>query len=1495
MGRRRPVRFIFLLCAGLAGLLPMAPAEENRWTTTVAGERDGVATAARLQAARDLETKKDWEAVVDEYTSILANAGDEMVPLSDRHFVQARLICQRRLSALPPEALALYRKRADGLAKKWYETGAHERDPRLLRRVVNEAFCSRPAEAALDLLGELAFEEGRPEEAEYWWRMLAAPASLEGRADKTGADGDLLYPDPQSEKARYRAKQLLARLFCGDPAFSAELKAFRTLHPKAEGALAGRKGNYGVILQTLSEQAALKESPRSADTWPTFAGDGSRNRLLPSPPDRNWLSRLCDDDPIRFDLANHKLIKPDDTPPPSPPDKGKSPTLTEAARSLAFYPVLFDHKVAVADADGVTIYDPLTGAVHDWSLKKKGPQEEGQRETKLPAPLDLRWTLTVSGRRLYVRLSADSLDPAKKQGPDPGLLVCLEWLPEEKELHECWTVAANKLGNDQTSLEGSPVVADGRAYVALTRVDDKSTTSIACLDATTGVLRWRQDVCETSAADPKLPHHRHHLLTLAGSSIIYSSHNGVIASLDADTGKRIWAVRYHTRGSTIDAATPTPRDLAPPVYDGGRLFVAPADYDRLLCLDAATGRTIWERDKIPEVVHLLGVTEGLLVFTTIDGLRGVHASTGADKWSSPDAGRLHSFGRGLILGNLVFWPISGSGSNKPPQKRGVPAKLCVLDAGEGQVSQSLNLPTRRLEHAWGNLAYADGLLAVTDRNSLTVHVAPSLSLEQRKEHARANPDSAQAHVRLALALTDTGDLESAVDEWKRVEAAADDSTSGRSQRRRALEQRHDLLLRQAKRALAERPWENPDTYLNEAAHPDLPDDLRVQARAFQAVLWQQANFPAYAAGCYDSIAEDETIRNRIVLDEKGSPQVAGIWAVARIDDLIRAHGLRVCPSVGDAGPQPLFTRDLRPHELEDALVRHPHGDTSIQLASALAADWENDKKGGLASAAWRACIRHGPYYASRLYDQVQLAHLYEWERCRPAAIRTWRQIERDSALPGPVGAVWRMLVAVQIQRIQAKMNQAAVPLEIELPWRRAGETELSPGESLFSRDDSTGAPSYEDTFSLDGRDLVCRAETTGMPLWRRTLRWQPNWLGFQDDWILAAGPLGVQALTADTGDLLWEYSAPTWLSNSGFMSDTSATLSAFRVSGGKLYFLQGERCFFALDAETGLVLWTRWAPDARLGLPDAQGRIFPNYQANGERVVLQTSSGTWWLLNAADGHLVFSGPTVPDPWFQAPVVIDEERWCLAVKPHLVILFDPQSGKEHWRHEVPGDTISSHVVPLVVTDGRDLGLLMPRNFGCCLQRLNLHDGMPLWEHERLVSNEPLTPKGITMDRSAFYTVANNVLSGYALDDGRLLWERPLPEPEGNWRVTLHQGQLIVYPLDAAALDFRLRGPLGALECSLASSLADFSEQGFPVILADPKTGRLDQRLNFTAPGSRLRVTVRLNPFAAEPEFLLRAKTSLPSANVRFAGAAATVALPERLWRLKADRPNGATSP
>ena len=96
--------------------------------------------------------------------------------------------------------------------------------------------------------------------------------------------------------------------------------------------------------------------------------------------------------------------------------------------------------------------------------------------------------------------------------------------------------------------------------------------------------------------------------------------------------------------------------------DGGRIYAAPADTDRLLCLDASTGGLIWERETI-EVVHLLGVAKGRLIATIggqVKGIRGFNLRTGADSgaggWTIHDDAGETTFGRGLVSDEAVVWP-----------------------------------------------------------------------------------------------------------------------------------------------------------------------------------------------------------------------------------------------------------------------------------------------------------------------------------------------------------------------------------------------------------------------------------------------------------------------------------------------------------------------------------------------------------------------------------------------------------------------------------------------------------------------------------------------------------------------------------------------------------------------------------------------------------------------------------------------------------------------
>src|SRR5205823_3972017 len=185
-----------------------------------------------------------------------------------RRCVQARWLCHQRIAKLPPKMLHLYRGRVDAQAKKWLQQGIDQHDTAALRRIITEHFCSSVTDRALLVLGDLAFERGDFDEALHWWLLLAAPASA--AADPLPG---LRFPNPQVDIPGVRARQILAWLFQRQPwRAEEELTAFRRLHPRAEGSLAGKKGRYVDLLQELLAAAQKGLLTEGEPDWPTFAG-----------------------------------------------------------------------------------------------------------------------------------------------------------------------------------------------------------------------------------------------------------------------------------------------------------------------------------------------------------------------------------------------------------------------------------------------------------------------------------------------------------------------------------------------------------------------------------------------------------------------------------------------------------------------------------------------------------------------------------------------------------------------------------------------------------------------------------------------------------------------------------------------------------------------------------------------------------------------------------------------------------------------------------------------------------------------------------------------------------------------------------------------------------------------------------------------------------------------------------------------------------------------
>jgi outer membrane protein assembly factor BamB len=888
------------------------------------------------------------------------------------------------------------------------------------------------------------------------------------------------------------------------------------------------------------------------------------------------------------------------------------------------------------------------------------------------------------------------------------------------------------------------VVGEGRVWIAATRFNgDRAKTSILCYGADgsgSPPLRWQQDVCE--AREPMTARrYQHHLLTLAGDKIVYCSHSGAVVALDARTGRRVWAMRYPSQGRPRPDDS-LPRDLTPCVFADGRLYVAPADTDKLLCLDPATGAVLWERGDI-DLVHLLGVGQGRLIFTTPNGLRAVSAVDGTDEggWAQErDQDKPTPLGRGLLIGDFVLWPTVNG--------------VFAVRQKDGQETYH---PTLKRVLPKGNLLYANGCLVVAGRDVLSVFVAPAMRLEERERQAKEEPKSAAAHLELGRAEADAGLSQRALESFACAEhlAGPDNRHQGKWLRDRARAGRHRVLIDQASRALEAKRWDEAADLLDRAVAKEFPQPLRLDALTRLAAFQEAVGRPVQALTVWEKMQTEPDLANGQLLDEAGNPWTASAYASEQVERwlLENVSGLGVF----------------------------------IQRS--------NDSK-------------------------------------RP-------QEEPRPSLP-----------------------------EFGLPLTESWRTALAPGERALPLAEPAG-----DLFlTANERRLTARCSATGKTCWSRALPFTPHWAATRDNAIWCGGPEGVACLHLDGRLIHWKLAAPA--PPGAWPPSQPEPLGGFRLIAGRLFFLQGERRLYALDAATGKPLWNRPAPGAGFHLPYPEGRFFPNYHADDAVVLIQTTSGRRWLLDAATGHFLQDVPTAKEPWPQPPIALDEHRLCLPRDGHSVVLLDATTGRELWKYTLSGATTLSGELPRLAGGRNALLLLAPTNLGYFLQRLDPATGKRLWQQTQYLDFPGGDKPDVatwSFDTDAVYYVSGRLLCARSLTDGKLLWEQPLAGPEGRWQTMRCRDCLIAYPAEGRTARFQFRSLLGSVQWEVVRPPEEGPGRGFAVECREPKTGQMVQRLSFRDALPTLHVGLK------EPAESLSAMTL-----VRIGEGKIIVAVPGQAW-------------
>jgi outer membrane protein assembly factor BamB len=613
-------------------------------------------TRERLDEGAELERQQKTETALEHYLKILTDVPDHWVPVLDGRVLRpCRQVVLNRIAA-NPQLRNAYRDRFEGSADSTARQAIGRKAVGDLERLVATHWPTKTAAKTLDTLGDLAFERGDLSEAVHWWRLLAGPPR----------NGEAVVPDPPMDVAQVRAKSILATGMLGE---STEMATddFRREFPAASGRLMGRDGVLTDILKSVSQDASTNLNRIEPSMNQTFGANSNRIgatalRLPQLAPRRlepviNWPSGEL----------QPAVTLPERDPIASP-------------RRLTTHPLTWAGKLIASDGDRVFAFHLENGAIADVF----GPPG---RQSELPPEPQ---SLTVDGNRVFARLNRTTIvglvrDPAAN-----------DWA--WKKVME---IRAASLG-ENVNFEGCPIVSRGRIYLSwISSAVNRVNVTLGCFsadDPSEGPI-WATSVAEI-ALDPDVHRARLPLLTLIGPNIVYGTDAGAVIALNAATGKPAWVARYPSRGprGLPTNLLPVPRDLCPPVYADGRVFVAPTDSDEILALDAWSGVPLWDRPPILEVVQMLGVIDGKLIITAdgiFHGIGAIDTATGKIDRQWGDLRAAAPFGRGLILGGVVLFPSRNNG-------------LLVLDRSGKPVYG----PTLFRDLPGGNLACGNGTLAI---------------------------------------------------------------------------------------------------------------------------------------------------------------------------------------------------------------------------------------------------------------------------------------------------------------------------------------------------------------------------------------------------------------------------------------------------------------------------------------------------------------------------------------------------------------------------------------------------------------------------------------------------------------------------------------------------------------------------------------------------------------------------------------------------------------
>ncbi len=442
-----------------------------------------------------------------------------------------------------------------------------------------------------------------------------------------------------------------------------------------------------------------------------------------------------------------------------------------------------------------------------------------------------------------------------------------------------------------------------------------------------------------------------------------------------------------------------------------------------------------------------------------------------------------------------------------------------------------------------------------------------------------------------------------------------------------------------------------------------------------------------------------------------------------------------------------------------------------------------------------------------------------------------------------------------LSRVNAKfVTKPSQIADLAVPLVRDWEATADSLRLISSRNDA------DNLVFGGGREVSCRTDH-GRVRWKQTLGAIPTYSARHDDLLIAAGADGIAGISSSEGRVLWELPAPD-----------STRFSDFVLTDDHLFCLQDRSRVLALDVSTGRVLWQYRVPYGSIS----------HLNATANRVLLRRADHCL-VLDGDTGKVRLRLVTEEHPHPSAPLQLDGSV-CLIGDSRQISALDLANGRVLWERVLPRPLSLTGETPDLVGDGRTVLAILPRNYGFTVQRLDPKSGAFAWSEEAPVGPDRIPASSFAFDEQVAFVASRNIATALSLADGSTLWECSLPAPAGDWSLRRVSSLLIAYPTAGRTRKFDSRWLSVSLQLTVAQPPEEHPGHGTPVLLLDPKTGEVLQRLNFFLdPRSETQVGLG-EVLAGRP--CLRTKTGAgPPLEVRATSRGLIVAWEGRVWGLR----------